>query len=355
MAFGNHGLPDSRGLTASGGIATPSEMEQAKARPRVAVVGKSRSILTWFEDLQQGFQEAGAEVLGIGTQALNAAERWAEKREGRRDLENPAVVDRMIAELENFAPDLVVFQNRGGLVNSAWERLAPSLKNTHVVGWLCDHMGGVPHGQEACFDQVYYFDSGCIPALEKFYGSAAPLSFLPLAVNPERYPWMGDRPRKPAVVFAGKCSQHRRALFDRVKSEGLPIEVFGPGCRDFLRPWRGRRISSGSLAKIYASYLGCLSPLQPGNTECGLNLRAFEAPCSGGAVLYPEVPDLPLCFEPGKEVIGYDDFAGLAVAIRHLLANPEYADQVARAGRERVLAEHTFLHRARRLLGEAGM
>ena len=45
----------------------------AKVKPRVAVLGKSRSILTWFEDLASALRDLGCEVEAIGTQAEGAA------------------------------------------------------------------------------------------------------------------------------------------------------------------------------------------------------------------------------------------------------------------------------------------
>ena len=332
---------------------TPAEVRKS-SQPRVVVLGKGRSILTWFEDLQRGFELAGAEVRGISIQAETPEERWVQKREGLQELESPKVVERIFAELEDFSPDLVVVQNKAGLPAGAIDRWAGVLRKAQIVGWLCDNLNEAPPNLEPCFGRVYYFDSGCVPALEAFYEKEEGVSFdyLPLAVNPERYPLISNQKRKQSIVFAGKCSAHRRAFFEQVRGAGLPLEVYGPGCGDWLRPWRGRRISAGSLAKLYAGHLACLNLLQPGNTDRGLNLRAFEAPCCGGLGLYPPVADLPLCFEAGKEILVYKDVDELEVVVRELLDSPEKVEAVAAAGRARVLAEHTFEHRARRMLAD---
>ncbi len=121
-----------------------------------------------------------------------------------------------------------------------------------------------------------------------------------------------------------------------------------------MRPWRGRRISASSLAKLYAGHVACLNLPQPGNTERGLNLRAFEAPCCGGVGLYPPVEDLPRCFEAGKEILVYEDIEALADIVGDLIGNTERVESVAEAGRARVLSEHTFKHRAERMLEDLG-
>jgi len=317
-------------------------------------MGKGRSILTWFEDLQLGFQQVGAEVRGISIQAETGEERWVQKREGLKELENPKVLARIKAEMEAFSPDLIVVQNKAGLPSVACESWSGVMENAQVVGWLCDNLNEPPMRLEACFDRVYYFDSGCVAALEAFYGKAGGVEFdyLPLAVAPERYPLVAEGPRKQSIVFAGKCSPHRRAFFDQIRKKGLPLEVYGPGCGDWLRPWRGRRISAPSLAKLYAGHVACFNLLQPGNTDRGMNLRAFEAPCCGGVGLYPPVEDLPRCFEPGKEILVYEDADALGEIVRELLGNPDRVKAVAEAGRARALEEHTFKHRAERMLAD---
>jgi spore maturation protein CgeB len=254
--------------------------------------------------------------------------------------------------MEAFSPDLIVVQNKAGLPKVACESWAGVMENAQLVGWLCDNLNEPPPRLEPCFERVYYFDSGCVAALEAFYGKdrGAHFNYLPLAVAPERYPWMADGRRKPSIVFAGKCSPHRRAFFEQIRKKGLPLEVYGPGCGDWLRPWRGRRISAPSLAKLYAGHFASLNLLQPGNTERGMNLRAFEAPCCGGVGLYPPVADLPLCFEAGKEILTYASVDDLADVVATLLGSPELVESVAKAGRARVLAEHTFEHRARRMI-----
>ncbi|MFC7335598.1 glycosyltransferase [Haloferula chungangensis] len=327
----------------------------SRSQSRVVVLGKGRSILTWFEDLQLGFQQAGAEVLGLSIQADSADERWIQKREGLKELENPKVLERIKGEIEAFSPDLIVVQNKAGLPSAACEAWSEVMANAQVVGWLCDNLNAPPKRLEPCFDRVYYFDSGCVEALEAFYGRDAEVVFeyLALAVAPERYPLVGNGVRKQSIVFAGKCSPHRRTFFEQIRKKGLPLEVYGPGCGDWLRPWRGRRISAASLAKLYAGHVACLNLLQPGNTDRGMNLRAFEAPCCGGVGLYPPVADLPRCFEAGKEILVFEDVDSLADIVSELVGNPDRVTAVAEAGRARVLAEHTFKHRAERMLADS--
>lgn len=293
----------------------------------------------------------------MGTQAEGAAEKLAQRRDGHRDLANPVLRERVCRGLEAFAPDLVVWLNRVGLPHDLDDRWASLLARTPWVGWLCDNLNEPPPNQEPRFRKVFYFDSGCLPALRDFYGAEREQDFLylPLAVNPGRYPLQPEGPRRESLVFVGKCSAHRRRFFGELRQRSVPLQVYGPGAGDWLRPWRSRRLNSRAVARLYASHAVCLNLLQPGNTECGLNLRAFEVPCAGGVSLYPRVPDLDRCFEPGEEVLAYRDAAEIAECIVPLLGEAERLAEIRRAGRKRVLADHTFEHRARRILQAVGL
>lgn len=323
---------------------------------RVAVLGKSRSILTWFEDTLDGFRRQGCEVAGISFQADTPAERLSQKRGAGKELQNQEVIRRTSDELAAFSPDLVVVLNKAGLPEptvEAWQKgLRPGVP---VVGWLCDCINQVPQQQVPAFEGVYYFDSHCLPILEEFYAGRVPsarLDYLPLAVNPDRYPFHVETSRRDRLVFAGKCSPHRHEAFAQMRATGLPLDLYGPGSRNRLKFWRNRRLSSAAIAELYRSYIAVLNLPQPGNTERGLNLRAFEIPAAGGIGTYPDVPDLPLCFVPGEEILVYRSPSDLAAQIAELKKNPARAEQIIRAGHARILKDHTFECRAAKVLSD---
>jgi spore maturation protein CgeB len=55
-------------------------------------------------------------------------------------------------------------------------------------------------------------------------------------------------------------------------------------------------------------------------------------------------------FEPGRELLVVETADAAAAAYEELLDDPARAEELGRAARERALDEHTFLHRARRLI-----
>ena len=80
-----------------------------------------------------------------------------------------------------------------------------------------------------------------------------------------------------------------------------------------------------------------------------LNMRVFESLAIGKCLLTDDVPGLRDLFVPGEDLATYDDRSLVEVA-RTLLGNPELRTRLAASGRKKVLAAHTYLHRARTIL-----
>ena len=86
-----------------------------------------------------------------------------------------------------------------------------------------------------------------------------------------------------------------------------------------------------------------------------VNFRLFEAASCGALVLTPQIgDDQDKAFVPGKEMLVYRDGLELLEQIAWAKANPDEAERIARAGWERVQAEHLPSHRAATLAALAG-
>ena len=57
----------------------------------------------------------------------------------------------------------------------------------------------------------------------------------------------------------------------------------------------------------------------------------------------------------GTEVVAFSDAAQLKEQIAYYLAHPDEAAAIATLARTRVLAEHTYEHRARQVLDTVGL
>jgi spore maturation protein CgeB len=78
--------------------------------------------------------------------------------------------------------------------------------------------------------------------------------------------------------------------------------------------------------------------------------RLFELAACGSAIVSNPLAGIERWFEPEHEIRVVADAEGAVSAYRELLADPGQAEELGRRARERVLDEHTYAHRARRLL-----
>jgi spore maturation protein CgeB len=94
----------------------------------------------------------------------------------------------------------------------------------------------------------------------------------------------------------------------------------------------------------------CITRRPHATVYASSSCRPFELAASGAAIVANPYDGLERWFEPGGELmIAADD--GEAIAAYHaLLDDPGQAEEMGRRARERVLDEHTYRHRARRLL-----
>jgi spore maturation protein CgeB len=83
--------------------------------------------------------------------------------------------------------------------------------------------------------------------------------------------------------------------------------------------------------------------------------RPFELAAAGAAIVSNPYEGIERWFEPGRELIVVNDADEALAAYRELLADPGQAEELGRRARERALDEHTYAHRARRVLELVGI
>ena len=83
--------------------------------------------------------------------------------------------------------------------------------------------------------------------------------------------------------------------------------------------------------------------------------RPFELASSGAAIVSNPHDGIERWFEPGRELVVVESTEEAVATYRELVADPGQAEEMGRRARERVLDEHTYAHRARRLLELIGL
>jgi glycosyltransferase involved in cell wall biosynthesis len=99
----------------------------------------------------------------------------------------------------------------------------------------------------------------------------------------------------------------------------------------------------------------CITRRAHASVYASSSCRPFELAATGAAIVSNPYEGVERWFEPGSELLVVGDAEEAIDAYRLLLHDPAQAEEMGRRARERVLDEHTYRHRARRLLDLIGL
>jgi hypothetical protein len=173
-------------------------------------------------------------------------------------------------------------------------------------------------------------------SLVKYAVHGGPAMFWPEAAHPEIHR-PHDVPFEFDVSFVGQRYGWRPGFLSRLRRLGIDVACFGPG-------WPDGALSSEEMVKLYSRSrinLGFAGVRQSRRLMC-LKGRDFEIPMSGGLYVTQNNPELAMVYDVGREIVTYAEEEDCARKIRELLAQPERAAAIRKAGRERCLREHTY-------------
>jgi spore maturation protein CgeB len=83
--------------------------------------------------------------------------------------------------------------------------------------------------------------------------------------------------------------------------------------------------------------------------------RTYEIPACGGFQLSSRALGVESQFEPGREIVLFDSAAEMVELAKRYLANEGERSAIATAGHERVLRDHTYVHRFSAIFSELGL
>jgi len=183
-------------------------------------------------------------------------------------------------------------------------------------------------------------------ACEKYLVEGANPIFLPEGANPGIY----HAPAEPVpfdhdVSFVGQCYGMRPKFVAALAERGIRVETFGFG-------WPNGPIPVEKMVEVYHTSRINLGFGGVGNSALLVCLkgRDFEVPMSGGLYVTQINPELATAYALDREIVCYRGVDDLAEKLHHLLAHPDEADRIRRAGHARAASEHTWDHRFARLL-----
>lgn len=287
-----------------------------------------------------GLRAAGAEVFEYSTDE----HREALDTEGRhydRGTSGPVWLrwQQLAGPLAAFQPDLVIC-NAGGL---SFRPAAAALLRDRccLVGIaLSDPDVFQPATRHIAplFDVFLTNAPACVPDYAALGASA---EALPIATNDAFF-----RPLPPRPELACEVLVLGRAHPDRVEPvralvEAFDTHLYGEGWEEHGLASRGLIFGEDALAAL-ASAGATVIFFKTGGGHALVKVGLFDFAAAGALVVTNEFDEVRPYLTYGEEVVGFTSTADLLAKVRFYLDHPAAAAAVRRAGRARVLAEHTW-------------
>lgn len=208
-----------------------------------------------------------------------------------------------------------------------------SMKNLHPSVYITSdtHLGFDYRLQKAReFDHVF---CNQIRAVEDFAKAGVQADWLPHAVEPMAYPNKPAAIKKWDIGFVGYVSFRKRAeMLDRL-------------FREFPNFFYGQRLFE-ECAEVYRKSRVVFNTAAVDD----INMRCFEATATGSFLLTEWVPTLYECFADGKHLVTFKDMDEAMDKARYYVEHEYERNEIAKAGMEHTLANHTFAKRIEKIL-----
>ncbi len=187
------------------------------------------------------------------------------------------------------------------------------------------------------------FGEGVELSVEEFLRNSYP----DLLQRMENFPTDEHRLSFEALI-TWEATRHYRLSCVRELLPFRPLIVGDEGWKTLLGEGNWRYLPSldyyNDLPRFYPmSKIGfnCTSRQMKG----AVNQRVFDVPACGGFVLTDHREQMEALFEPGSEIISYNDIAEIGPLLEKWLADDAGRGRVTAAARKRIMAEHTYEHR----------
>jgi spore maturation protein CgeB len=327
-------------------------------------------------DIKEAFETLGFKTLLINQFQRTILERIAKKMVSKllflKPIFNPIIKYFLIKENKEFVsivskemPDLI-FIIKGDFVFPATLEKIKKLRSCPVVGYVWDEpfythnsnqddyrksnfKNGVP-----LYDFIFVFDAFYIDEIKK--QGAKKVQYLPLATNPNRYSeiTVTDQDRCDYdydVCFIGLPFENRVEMFESLRD--YKLGVFGDEWTKYFM-LKGKKppsyykgeASGETVNKIYLSSKIVLNIHHPHSIE-GLNTRTFDILACGAFEIVDYKKNVEKHFEIDKEIVTFKSINELKSKIDFYLKNDDLRKTISERGKQKVLNEHTWAHRAK--------
>lgn len=306
----------------------------------------------------QSLRALGHEVLVYNHERDNFVEKMRQK------LSHSAFInyknEQLLALLDKEKPD--VFFSIYGRTQTAQTIEAIKKRNILTVSWWLNDPFELGFQLAPASHYDYYFSNSLYTQDTYRSKGVNNIHFLPVGIDTNTHKPAIDRQQNKLyeVLFAGDFHPVREKILATLVRNNIPVSIMGPWNKksmqenDLLSPHFIRKrcffspqemVQAFQQSKIVLNIHSWL-----GSYDYGTNPRLFET--NGCAVfqISDTKKEIPLLFEPNKEIVLYNNTEELTAQITYYLQHNDKREQIAQAGYLRAIQEHTYLKRMEQML-----
>jgi spore maturation protein CgeB len=307
----------------------------------------------------QALRALGHEVIVYNHERDNLAERIRQKISFSNFI---AYKNKQLLQLIDTEKPNVFFSIYGRTQDHSTIEAIKARKVKTVSWWLNDPFElGFKLAPSAAYD--FYFSNSLYTQDEYRKQGVKNIHFLPVGVDtathkpaentetPKKY--------KYEVLFAGDFHPIREKIITELVNNQIPITMMGP--------WSEKRMVNPALFKNLFITRRFFSPQEMVSAfqeakiilnihtwlvryDYGINPRLFEASGTKSFQICDTKKEIPLLFEPQKEIILYDTVPQLIEQIKYYLQHDSEREKIAAAAYQRAMKDHTYLKRMEKVL-----
>lgn len=249
--------------------------------------------------------------------------------------------EKLFPLIFRFRPHIVIC-NAGGLsfrsTDSEYLRKKLGIKLLTFV--LSDPEVYIPTTSKIAhnFDVLYSFVNQYV----ELYKKQVPDSYLlPMATNKEFFhPVPARKEYECDVLMIGAVH------VDRIEPVKLLVQNFntnvhGENWENYDIENKGIIYEEDVLAALNSTKMAVIFSKSVTGFQ-GFKVGILDFLAAGCLVITEETPHLHVYFEVGKEVVAFTDYADMIVKIKYYLSHPDEAEQILKAGREKVINRYTW-------------
>lgn len=279
--------------------------------------------------------------------------KWVHERARKtRKFSSEFQTAKALDALEKFNPNFVLVVKGDLLSDQWWEKLGAS--NFKKAIWLYDELHNM-YFEDSQFDQVDNIYSYSQRDAETLSSRGHAATYLPLGFD-SLQPY--EITNTQSINFIGARYPSRESLLEELFSRNVPVVAYGKEwsqkAQDKIRSGCYSRpnfpTAAGLMrAQSYGVMAGSLATLNLHGDQNGFTMRTFESSGSGGLQI-TDRQDVNEFLEIGREVLVFAEAGEIEDYYSRLIKDPHWANQLREAGSKRVLAEHTLVHRLKKIV-----